>query len=189
MDIRHHIGRRLAAVAVLGGAATVLFTGTAAHTQFSASSSQQVTIAGGTVAETVTNGSFVCSGLIPPNNSVELGGTGTYPGATCTQSISFNNTGNVRESFDITIGTISGTASAMGQLNQLVFTVDGKSFSYADAAVGNPFHLATIAASRSLGASFTIGLMQETGSLAVQNAWNGAAITVPYTVTATPSAS
>ncbi len=189
MDIRHHIGRRLAAAAVLGGAATVLFTGTAAQTQFSASSNQRAVIGGATVAESVTGGTFVCTGLVPPNNSPELGSNppATYPGATCNQTVSFTNKGSIPESFDITIGTIGGSASAMTQLNQLVFTVGGTSYSYADVSAGNPFHVATIAPGASLGAPVTIGLMPETGSTTVQNAWNGAAISIPYTVTATPS--
>jgi len=192
MDIRHHIGRRLAAVAVLGGAATVLFTGTAAQTQFSASLNKNVVIKGATVAESVTGGTFTCSGLVPPNNSPELGSNppATYNGASCNQNVSFTNTGSIPESFDITLGTITGSASATTQLNQLVFTVGGTSYSYAEVtAVGNPFHVATIAPGASLTAPFSIGLMPETGDPAVQNAWNGATIDIPYTVTATPSAS
>lgn len=189
MNIRHHIGRRLVAAAVLGGAATVLLTGTAAHTQFSASQSHQVGIGAATVAETVTGGDFSCAGLVPPNNAPELGGTATYPGATCNESVTLHNSGTIRESFDITIGTITGSPSALAQLNQLVFTVGGTPYSYASVSAGNPFHVASINSGDSLSAPFTIGLMAESGSAAVQNAWNGASINIPYTVTATPSAS
>lgn len=188
MKIKTHFGRSVGALAIVGGAAAVLFTGSPAHTQFSASSQQNFVLKGSTVGETVTNGSFACSGLTPPNNAVELGGTGTYPGSTCSQTVSFNNTGTIRESFDIYITGITGTASAIAALNQLQISVGGTTISGSMANQRTPFHLATIAPGQSLSSSFTIGLMADsTDPVATQNAWNGAAITVSYTVTATPS--
>ncbi len=191
MKFRTRIGSTFGAIAIVGGTAAVLFTGSPAHTQFSQSVTNNVVLKGSTVAETVTNGSFACSGLTPPNNGPELqtppqNTAGTYQGSTCTQAVSFNNTGTLPESFDITINSITGTQSALNHLDQLQISVGGQviggvSFPY------NPFHLATIAPGASLGSSFTIGLKAETGSDAVQNAWNGASITINYTVTATPS--
>ena len=195
MKIKGHIGRTVGAVAIVGGAAAVLFTGSPAHTQFSATSTNNVVLKGSTVGETVTNGSFACSGLTPPNNAPELqtppeGNAGTYEGSSCTQTVSFNNTGTIPESFDITINSITGSPSALGALNQLVFTVDNTPYSSSVlGSTGKPFHVATIQPGSSLSAPFTISLAAETGSTAVQNAWNGAAITINYTVTATPSAS
>lgn len=104
-------------------------------------------------------------------------------------AISFNNTGTIPESFLITINSITGRPSALGALNQLVFTVNGTPYSSVLGSTYNPFHVATIPGQSSLSAPFTISLAAETGSAAVQNAWNGAAITINYTVTATPSAS
>ena len=194
MKIKGHIGRTVGAVAIVGGAAAVLFTGSPAHTQFSATSTNNVVLKGSTVGETVTNGSFACSGLTPPNNAPELqtppeGNAGTYEGSSCTQTVSFNNTGTIPESFDITINSITGSPSALAALNQLVFTVNGTPYSSVLGSTYNPFHVATIPGQSSLSAPFTISLAAETGSAAVQNAWNGAAITINYTVTATPSAS
>lgn len=191
MKIKGHIGRTIGAVAVIGGTAAVLFTGSPAHTQFSASSTNNVVLNGSTVAETVTNGSFACNGLTPPNNAPELqtpsqGNAGTYSGSTCTQTISFNNTGSLPESFDIIINSITGTQSAVQALNQLTFSVGGTNVGSGSMPY-NPFHLATIAAGTSLSSPFTIGLIPESGSSSVQNAWNGASITINYTVTATPS--
>ncbi len=190
MNISYHLGRRLTALVISGGVGAALFGGATAQTQFSATSSQQATFKGGLVAASVTNGSFTCSGLVPPNNGVELGGTGTYGGQTCQETVSFNNTGSVRESFDITIGTVVGTASAMAHLEQLKFTVGGQTFSYLQATQGtNPFHLATIAPGASDSATFTVSLAADSANDGSQNAWNGAGVTIPYTVTATPSAS
>lgn len=187
MKLKTHVGRTFGAVAIVGGTAAILFTGSPAHTQFSASSTQSVTLNGSSVGETITNGGFTCTGLTPPNNAVELGGTGIYPGSTCDESISFQNTGTIRESFDLTITSITGTQSALHNLNQLQFSINGTALSGSIPPLNTPVHLATIAAGASLSSPVVIGLVPETGDLAVQNAWNGASVSIGYTVTATPS--
>ncbi|MDA8292389.1 MAG: hypothetical protein M0Z33_12040 [Actinomycetota bacterium] len=191
MNVRYHLGRRLAALAVTGGAATALFGGSPVHTQFSASQSHTATIIGGTVNESVTNGDFTCSGLVPPNNGPENGSNPpvTYPGQTCNETVTFANTGSVPESFDITLGTINGTAGALANLDQLVFTVGGTNYTYAQiTGAPGPIHVATIAPGANLASTITIGLAANNSDSA-QNAWNGGYVHIPYTVTATPSAS
>lgn len=191
MKIKGHIGRTVGAVAIVGGTAAVLFTGSPAHTQFSATSNQIATINGGTVAETITNGSFNCTGLIPPNNSPENGGSGTYPGHACIETIALKNTGSVNESFDLTVTSITGPASTAAALAQLQFTVptgNGTSVTTSGSTISaspSPEHLATVAPGVTLSVPVTIGLAADTSTN--QNDWNGQFVNIGYTVTATPS--
>ncbi|WP_201732773.1 hypothetical protein [Acidithrix sp. C25] len=201
MFIINHLARKVAVLAVTGGTAFALFGGAPAHTQFSANSAQTATFTGGTVGEAVTNGSFSCSGLIPPSNRT------TYSGNPCTETITLKNTGNTRESFDVTIGTPTGTTSATNNLDQLMVTYPDPTSansantvteSYKSLLSGNTgnnvLHIATLPASstgstaNSLSVTLKFSLAAETGSTAIQNAWYGATVHIPYTVTATPSA-
>ena len=69
------------AVAVSGGVAALLFGGSPVSTAFTSQSTYKGTVAGASVAGSVTNGNFSVGGLTPG-------------GPAQTVDISFNNTGN-----------------------------------------------------------------------------------------------
>jgi hypothetical protein len=135
------------------------------------------------VAESVSGGDFVCSELIPgviPNPG------GAVPPGTCNEALVLDNTDSVSDSFDLTLGQPSGTASALQALNQLLVTYPaaGRTVSVSYAALtqsAQPLHLVTLGVGQSVTLTFAVSLVGGvTGAAA--NAWNGATVQLPYTV-------
>jgi hypothetical protein len=205
--VTHHLGRKLAVVAISGGTALGLFGGAAVHTQFSASTSLHADASGALVALTVNggtdgHGNLTCTNLLPG-------------GAVCSSGqISLNNTGTVPEDFTVTLGQISVNnggvhGDVLSNLDQAQIwmgfgagAVLGTGShgegpvpltNYFTNGTGAPIAPGSYLIGTALGAgqqnhgSMTLSL--EPGSALVSpddaNAWNGASITIPYTITAT----
>ncbi len=207
MSITDHLGRRLAALALVGGTATALFTGAAAQTQFSATSSQQTaTPNGGTVKLAVGGGTFTCSNLIPPNNAQDPITGNTYTGTNCQRTITFYNQGSTTETFTLNVGTITGwinTGSGIASwkqgdksgysgdmLRQLVtsFVVNSGTPTTETFYSGESIPVAQIPVGGNLSVTVTFSLAADTSNATEQNYWNGGSMSIPYTVTAEPSA-
>ena len=199
MKLKTHVGRTFGAVAIVAGTAAVLFTGSPAHTQFSATATNNVVIKGSTVAESITNGSFDCNGLTPPNNQGEMQNGpsgidaqptgGVYPGSSCSENVAIENTGTIPESFDLTINSITGSGAPY--VDQLLFSVGNGAPVNGAILTTTTIHLATLPAGATIPQQMPIMIAlaanNTAGSQDTQNAWNGASITITYTITATPS--
>jgi hypothetical protein len=193
---------KLAVLGMVGGTAAALFGGSAVMTAFSASSPETATVSGATVAETYS-GSITCTNLLP-------GGTYCNSG-----QLSLNNTGTVDETFTITLGNIIvndggvngdvktnldqayvcmgfgagpvlGTGNcynAAGMVPLTTYYTDGTG-----SVIGTGIYGAgSVGSGGSSHGEFQLYI--ESGTQVATgddlNAWNGASITLPYTVTAT----
>jgi hypothetical protein len=196
-------------VAASGGMAVALFGGAAVHTQFSATSEQSVVADGATVAVVVESGNITCTNLLPGattpcnwENPIDINNTGTVPEDLSitlgTIIVNSDPQGDVLANLDQgLIWAGWGAGAVLGSGNQF----SGPSYSPAYQAVpltnyyakntGVPLSPATYAIGSALpaGASdhggMTLSLVP--GPVAVgddANAWNGASITIPYTITA-----
>ena len=171
MIIKGTLGRLLAVGAVTGGAAALLFGGSAVETQFSATSTQNVTISGARVSEALTDGSFTCSNLLPG-------------GPACQHTVTYTNTSTVPVVVTITFGVLTGTPSALGDPSAVIVSVPkpgGGTVTFNGSQyTTNPIQIGTAPVGATYSVPVSIGLLAGTG-----NAWNNATVDVPYTVTAT----
>lgn len=212
MQILNHLGRKLSALAVTGGTAFALFGGAPAHTQFSATTGGTATVSGATVAVAPSvlqasgnyesGGNLTCGGLVPPTAA---SGTTANPipatsGTECTSTIHLQNTGNTSEDLafaitDITAGNTKG-ATAIQHLGQLGLaytvtrastTLTGNYNNFSTSGTGGQsLSMGTVGAGKTATLKVTFSLGANTGTN--QNAWNGAEVSIPYTITATPAA-
>jgi hypothetical protein len=191
---------KLAVVAVSSGTALALFGGAAVHTQFSASSLQQVNAQGANVALTVGGGTFTCTNLLPGGPVCNSG------------QISLNNTGTVDENFYITLGTIivnngGVNGDVVSNLDQaLIWAGWGAGAvlgtgshgegpvpltTYYTNGTGAPigsgqYLIGGVGTGSQDHGSMTLSLVPGSGLSNTDdaNAWNDASITIPYTITA-----
>jgi hypothetical protein len=137
----------------------------------------------------VSGGDFTCSGLLPgvlPNLA------GATPG-TCNEAVTFSNTGTTTEDLDVIFGVPSGSGPAVAALDQLLISyaanyLDGyTTLSYAAIrSVAQPMQVASLGPRQSITVRLALSLAGGVKGSAA-NAWNGATVHLPYTVTATVS--
>lgn len=208
-----HLGRKLAVLAISGGTATALFGGAVVHTQFSASDLLKSDASGALVALTVNGGSdghgnLTCTNLLPggpvcSSGQISLNNTGTAPeDFTVTfGKIIVNNggvNGDVVSNLDQAQLYMSfGAGPMFGSTGSPYVTpstaVGVKLTSLYTNVTGVPVGTGTYTIGTALPANASNhGIMQlnlepgsALGSLDDANAWNGASITIPYTITAT----
>jgi hypothetical protein len=194
-----------------GGMAVAMFGGAAVHTQFSASSPQTLAADGATVAVVVESGNITCSNLLPGatipcnwENPIDINNTGTVPEdlSITLGTISVTNggvDGDVLHNLDqALIWAGWGAGAVLGTGNQFSGPGYGPGYqavpltTFYTEGTGVPLSPATYAIGSALpaGASdhggMTLSLMPgpvPAGDDA--NAWNGAIVTIPYTITAT----
>ena len=194
---------KLAIVAVSGGTALALFGGAAVHTQFSATSNQTVTAEGASVALTVDSGSLTCTNLLPGGPLCTTGFTiwnkGTVPEnfSITFGTIIVNNggvNGDVLANLDQAglyltngAGVVFGTGSPYASPSNAVGVPLSTLFNNDGTPKAPAAGLSSLAPG--LGNDGTLGVSLESGTLCTgtcdPNAWNGASITIPYTITAT----
>lgn len=220
MGYRDHIVAKLSALAVAGGTTAMLFAASPVHTAFSATTSGSLSASGATVAQTLTNGNLVATGLLP--------GVATNPVV-----VSLHNSGNVTENFTLNVNGAGATTPNGGTplpnwtaLQQLEYgynayyvcsqpvanpanNVDSgtcKDYSpntttfvqlFPDAtavSVGTSYShtISSVKPGRYLYLSIILKLHNVSGTTGTEmggpNAWNGASVKIPYTITAEPSA-
>jgi hypothetical protein len=165
-----NVKRSVVALAAAGGTAALVFGGSAASTAFTSSSSQTATAKGASTGVTVDNGSFTVDGLVP----------GAAP--TSAGTVTVTNSGNTPSVLTVSFGAAvinhNGTGGAP-QLSELNLTVAGHTVT-ANQIAGQTFSLGTVPAGTPFSAQVSVGLASGTG-----NDWNGASVSLPYTVTMT----
>jgi len=137
--------------------------------------------------ESVSGGDFTCSGLLPgvlPNLA------GATPG-TCNEAVTFSNTGTTTEDLDVILGGPYGSGPAVAALDQLLVSYAANdhggytTLSYAAIrSVAQPMQVASLGPRQSITVRLALSLAGGVKG-AASNAWNGATVYVPYTVTAT----
>ncbi|WP_298347450.1 hypothetical protein [Ferrimicrobium sp.] len=214
MGYRDHIVAKLSALAVAGGTTAMLFAATPVHTQFSATTNGSLNASGATVSQTLTDGNLVASELVPSAAGTTAAGTTTAGGYTWTnpETVTLDNTGSVSEDFTLNISSVFDRAFAGNQqaLEQLwvEYTVGGTTYYYqifsgnnlpsnqatessTGYTLGKPvtFALGTVPSQTITTATVAFALAPYTAGSGEggANAWNGAHIDIPYTITAEPS--
>jgi hypothetical protein len=139
--------------------------------------------------ESVSGGDFTCSGLLPgvlPNLA------GATPG-TCNEAVTFSNTGTTTEDLDVILGGPYGSGPAVAALDQLLVSYAANdhggytTLSYAAIrSVAQPMQVASLGPRQSITVRLALSLAGGVKGSAA-NAWNGATVYLPYTVTATVS--
>ncbi|HTW09938.1 MAG TPA: hypothetical protein VME46_20720 [Acidimicrobiales bacterium] len=170
---------KLAALAVSGGVALAMFGGGAVHTDFSKSTSAQISATAATFDLSLTGGSdgsgnISCTNLVPGVNSST---TGTWAGDYCASTITLNDGGSVPEVFTLTIGApnVSSTDAAnvevtIGGIGNTLAAVDNAQYTWS---------LGTVNVGSPANVSVEVDLLSGAG-----NNWAGFTLTIPYTVTA-----
>ena len=137
----------------------------------------------------VSGGDFRCSGLLP---GVSPNLAGITPG-TCNEAVTFSNTGTTTEDLDVILGGPYGNGPAVAALDQLLVSYAANdhggytTLSYAAIrSVAQPMQVASLGPRQSITVRLALSLAGGVKGSAA-NAWNGAAVYLPYTVTATVS--
>lgn len=208
MGYRDHIVAKLSALAVAGGTTAMLFAATPVHTQFSATTSGSLKASGATVTQTLTGGNLVATELVPSTSSNTADYTWTNP-----ETVTLDNTGSVSEDFTLNISNVfdkdfAGNQEALEQL-WVQYTAGGTTYDYpmfqgtnlpdtnttmTEPSSGYPltkaitFVLGTVASGTTATATVAFALAPYASGEGGANAWNGATIDIPYTITAEPSA-
>jgi hypothetical protein len=170
-----------------------------------ASVALQITSNAGTdVTSDNGRGNFICSDLVPGATSNAPFDTANNVAGYCTETLTITNTGNVTEDLTITLsnlvvnnGGVEGTTNLLANLDQVNFAATANNttvgtgtlaeyYNSSGAAVGQPIKVGYIGAGQSLPAVITLTLAaSDTGTATTDNAWNGADVSIPFTVTAT----
>lgn len=165
-----NVKRSVVALAAAGGTAALVFGGSAASTAFTSSSDQVARAKGASTGVLVENGSFTVDGLVPGATASNVG------------DVKVTNTGNTPSVVTVTFQNAQINSNGTGgapDLSKLVFTVEGQTLNASQLA-GQTFTLGTWTAGRAASIPVLAGLASGTG-----NDWNGADVSLPYTVTMT----
>jgi hypothetical protein len=218
MGYRDHIVAKLGALAVAGGTTAMLFAASPVHTTFSATTSGSVSASGANVSQTLTGGYLTASNLLPGDYTnpalVSVHNTGSVA-EDFTLKIDPGKVGNIGNGLgelphvhDLQQLTYSYTlyrcsSPFTGSASDLTGSVGG----CGEATAGNGVQLFPRVAKTSespvtisipwsvpvghyVYAAISFGLVANpTATEGGQNAWNGASVTIPYTITAEPAAS
>lgn len=166
------IKRSLAAVAITGATAAVLFGGTTVSTAFTSNSDTQHTqVSGATTGVRVSGGNINVANLVPGDPAKDAG------------AVTIINDSSVPAVPSITLSaaniTHNGTTTAP-DLSKLAVKVGPYSFTQSQIKNGGTFSLPAMDAHSSRSYPVTVALAQGTG-----NDWNGAVVQQDYIVTMT----
>jgi len=216
MGYRDHIVAKLSALAVAGGTTAMLFAATPVHTQFSATTNGSLSASGAKVAMVLGNGNLVAQNLLPGQftNSqvVDLANTGSVnvdyylkiasvggievsgglPNWTALQQLEYSYTAYACSSY-----TSTPANPATGITCNVVGTTStpGTVFSGITGGITTPIvdklTSGGVAPGTNLEVVISFGLNGYSGIASSKipggaNAWNGASVTIPYSIIAEP---
>jgi hypothetical protein len=213
MGYRDHIVAKLSALAVAGGTTAMLFAATPVHTQFSATTSGTLSASGAKVAMVLGNGNLVAQNLQPgqftDTQLVDLNNTGDVyvdyylninpdsitgdlPNWSALQQLEYSYTAYACSSY-----TSTPANPATGITCNVVGTTStpGTVFSGITGGITTPIvdklTSGGVAPGTNLEVVISFGLNGYSGIASSKipggaNAWNGASVTIPYSIIAEP---